>query len=173
MDTQGFLNALGPIGGGLIGAAIAGIVATSVAFYNNSVSRTKSQNEWRRDKALNLVMEFQDEMRKIDTALTKFAIDLSSRDYDSIESALMAVHIESYDKQYYDQVRVIGQKLELLILPKFRSSFNHQFNQFIKNDGRFYAEIIMGAFSNPDPDESLPERHNFQPLFLEILDNLR
>ncbi|MEL5596354.1 hypothetical protein QDR00_21895 [Serratia ureilytica] len=173
MDIQeDYIKVVGAVG--IVAGAVITATATAVlAIINNRISRVKSQNEWRRDKALNLIMEFQDEMRKIDTALTKFSIDLSSRDYDSIESALMAVHIESYDKQYYDQVRVIGQKLELLILPKFRSSFNHQFNQFIKNDGRFYAGIIMGVFRNPDSDESLPERHNFQPLFLEILDNLR
>ncbi|MFK3843657.1 hypothetical protein [Serratia sp. NPDC087055] len=173
MDTQGFLNALGPIGGGLIGAAIAGIVATSVAFYNNSVSRTKSQNEWRRDKVLSLILEFQDEMRLIDDVLFKYAYNLMSSDIESKEAALLAIHLESYDKQCYKQVRVIGQKLELLILPNFRSSFNEQLNQFISNDADYYAEIIMGTFTDPDLGESLPERHNFQPLFLEILDNLR
>ncbi|WP_261408894.1 hypothetical protein [Serratia quinivorans] len=173
MDTQGFLNALGPIGGGIIGAAIAGIVATSVAFYNNSVSRTKSQNEWRRDKVLSLILEFQDEMRRIDDGLFTYAYDLMSKDIEKKSNALFAIHRESYNNQYYKQVRIIGQKLELLISPEFRSSFNEQLNQFINNDADYYAEIIMGTFTNPRPDESLPERHNFQPLFLEILDNLR
>ncbi|BEM58189.1 hypothetical protein SME22J_20500 [Serratia marcescens] len=173
MDTQGFINALGPIGGGIIGAAITGIVATIVAFYNNSVSRTKSQNEWRRDKVLSLILEFQDEMRKIDDVLFEYAYSLISSDIETKENALFVIQMESYRKQCYKQIRVIEQKLELLISAEFRSTFKIQCTQFIKTDANLYAEIIMRSFTNPDHVESLPERHNFQPLFLDILDNLR
>ncbi|CAI1716272.1 Uncharacterised protein [Serratia quinivorans] len=112
-------------------------------------------------------------MRRIDDGLFTYAYDLMSKDIEKKSNALFAIHRESYNNQYYKQVRIIGQKLELLISPEFRSSFNEQLNQFINNDADYYAEIIMGTFTNPRPDESLPERHNFQPLFLEILDNLR
>ncbi|WP_233985937.1 hypothetical protein [Pectobacterium versatile] len=157
----------------LSSTVIAALISIFVAAINNHISRIKSQNEWRRDKVLSLILEFQDEMRNSDDMFFKLAGELYSVGVEKIDNAYLAINMEAYKSRYYERMRVIVEKLELLILPQYREVLKKQFDDFIEQDRVFYGKMSMGIFHHPDDNQPLPERHDFQPLFLKIIDNLR
>lgn len=157
----------------LSSTVIAALISIFVAAINNHIGRIKSQNEWRRDKVLSLILEFQDEMRNSDDMFFKLAGELYSVGVEKIDNAYLAINMEAYKSRYYERMRVIVEKLELLILPQYRDVLKKQFDDFIEQDRVFYGKMSMGVFHHPDDNQPLPERHDFQPLFLKIIDNLR
>mgnify|MGYP003365864655 CR=1 FL=1 len=161
------------LSGAVIAAFISALVAIFVAAINNHVSRVKSQNEWRRDKVLSLILEFQDEVRNSDEMFFKLAGELYSSGVEKIDNAYFAINMEAYNSRCYERMKIVVEKLELLILAQCRDVLKNQFNDFIEQDRIFYGKMSLGVFHHPDDNQPLPKRHDFQPLFLKIIDNLR
>lgn len=157
----------------LSSTVVAAVISIFVAAINNHVSRIKSQNEWRRDKVLSLIIDFQDLMRSSDEIFFKLANELYSSGVEEIENAYFSIGMEAHTSRCYERMKIIVDKLELLIPHQYRELLKKQFIDFIEQDRFFYGKMSMGVFHHPENNQPLPKRNDFQPLFLSIIDNLR
>lgn len=152
----------------ILSALIAAVVACVIAMLNNHTGRIKSQNEWRRDRAIEVIMEFKKAMVEYDNALHLNAIELSNEMCDDKNYAKHFLIINSLRDTKIDSLAIAKGKLELFIPQAVRKELTIAYISYTDDILDYYASYAIN------------ERHNIsktdidiQPLFLKIIDSLK
>lgn len=153
---------------GVLSALIAAVVACFIAMLNNHTARVKSQNEWRRDRAVEVIMEFRTAMKEYDNALHLKAIELSEQNcYDKSDAKHFLI-INSLCDDKIDSLAIAKEKLELFAPQTVRKELMKAYISYTDDILDYYASYAIHGpqgISKTDID--------MQPLFLKIIDNLK
>ncbi|HEJ7028064.1 hypothetical protein AB6V67_20185 [Serratia marcescens] len=153
---------------GVLSALIAAVVACFIAMLNNHAGRVKSQNEWRRDRAIEVIMEFKKAMKEYDDTLHIKAIELSKEGCSDKVYAKHLLIINSLCDNKIDLLAIAKDKLELFIPSLVRKELMRVYSSYTNGIVDYYASYAIKEavdISKTDID--------MQPLFLKIIDNLK
>lgn len=153
---------------GVLSALIAAVIACFIAMFNNHTGRIKSQNEWRRDKAIEVIIEFKKAMKEYDNTLHLKASELSKGNCNDKNHAKHLLIINSLRDDKIDSLAIAKGNLELFIPPEVRSELMKAYVSYTDRILNYYASYAINeahGISKTDID--------LQPLFLKIIDNLK
>lgn len=153
---------------GVLSAIIAATVACFIAMLNNHIGRVKSQNEWRRDRAIEVIMEFKRAMKEYDNTLHFKAVELSQGNCNDKNHAKHLLIINSLCDDKIDSLAIAKGKLELFIPQAVRKELMKAYISYTDGILDYYASYAIKeahVISKTDID--------MQPLFLKIIDNLK
>ncbi|WP_368758890.1 hypothetical protein [Klebsiella oxytoca] len=153
---------------GVLSALIAAVVACFIAMLNNHTARVKSQNEWRRDRAVEVIMEFRTAMKEYDNALNLKAIELSEQNcYDKSDAKHFLI-INSLCDDKIDSLAIAKEKLELFAPQTVRKELMKAYISYTDDILDYYA-----SYAIHEPQGISKTDIDMQPLFLKIIDNLK
>lgn len=157
-----------PLITGVLSALIAAVVACFIAMLNNHAGRVKSQNEWRRDRAIEVIIELKKAMKTYDNTLHLKAIELMEGDCNDKSYAKHLLIVHALYSDVIDSLAVAKGKLELFIPPAVRIELMKAYSVYTDDIVDYYASYAIKeapGISKFDVD--------MQPLFLKIIDRLK
>ncbi|WP_076946047.1 hypothetical protein [Raoultella terrigena] len=153
---------------GVLSALIAAVVACFIAMLNNHTTRVKSQNEWRRDRAIEVIMEFITAMKEYDNALHLKAIELTEKNCNDKSDAKHFLIINSLCDDKIDSLEITKRKLELFAPKTVRKELMKAYIAYTDRILDYYASYAIN-----EPQDISKTDIDMQPLFLKIIDNLK
>ncbi|HEJ7917299.1 hypothetical protein [Serratia marcescens] len=153
---------------GVLSALIAAVVACLIAMLNNHAGRVKSQNEWRRDRAIEVIIELKKAMKTYDNTLHLKAIELMEGDCNDKSYAKHLLIVHALYSDVIDSLAVAKGKLELFVPPAVRVELMKAYSDYTDDIVDYYASYAIKeapGISKFDVD--------MQPLFLKIIDRLK
>ncbi|MGQ5833416.1 hypothetical protein ACUNIZ_03250 [Serratia sp. IR-2025] len=153
---------------GVLSALIAAVVACLIAMLNNHAGRVKSQNEWRRDRAIEVIIELKKAMKTYDNTLHLKAIELMEGDCNDKSYAKHLLIVHALYSDVIDSLAVAKGKLELFVPPAVRMELMKAYSDYTDDIVDYYASYAIKeapGISKFDVD--------MQPLFLKIIDRLK
>ncbi|MER5230869.1 MULTISPECIES: hypothetical protein [Serratia] len=153
---------------GVLSALIAAVVACLIAMLNNHAGRVKSQNEWRRDRAIEVIIELKKAMKTYDNTLHLKAIELMEGDCNDKSYAKHLLIVHALYSDVIDSLAVAKGKLELFVPPAVRVELMKAYSDYTDDIVDYYASYAI---------KEAPGIRKFdvdmQPLFLKIIDRLK
>ena len=156
----------------LISAVIAGLVAFFISINNNNANRSKSMNEWRREKSLDLVLDFKNHEKELEQKLFDAAIDIYKLDEGNTENIYFRLNQVIWEGQYINKMNGIKDKLDLFIPHGKRLEFDGVLNKYYSDIVNYFTDVAIGVFHHPERHQKLPEKPTLHPFFLKLLDSL-